>query len=158
MHFHSKMAWQPATYNIISCNHSNRLSHDNFHVLLFFVCTLDCQEPKTSKNFSHKTKTSQHPWLGEEIWDWPSLKDLVLWWWISVQFFHEGEICELKLHTVTCLTSHYIGKHRTNNVPQNHIKWPSTEPSLHRKSNYKPKFTYLPVYFYTCIYAHISTF
>ena len=40
-------------------------------------------------------------------------------------FFDAGEICEMRLHTVTCLAARYVGKqHRTNNEPQNSIKWP----------------------------------
>ena len=97
----------------------------------------DCPVPKTFKKFSHKKSTLlQHPWPGEEIRDSPGLKDLVLSWWIGVRFFDVGEICELRLHTVTCLASLYVGKqHWTNNEPQNRTKWRWIEPRLHRKSN-----------------------
>ena len=95
-----------------------------------------------TKNFqkiSHE-KTSQYPWLGEQIRNWPSLKDLALSWWISARSFDAGEICEFRLHTVTCLASLYVGKqYRTNNEPQNRIKWRWVEPRLHRKSNNIPK-------------------
>ena len=41
------------------------------------------------------------------------------------QFFDEEEICDSRLHTVTCLASHYVGKRRkSNNEPQNRKKWP----------------------------------
>ena len=37
--------------------------------------------------------------------------------------FDVGEICEMRLHMVTYLASHYVGKqHQTNNEPQNRIK------------------------------------
>ena len=40
-------------------------------------------------------------------------------------FFDAVEICEMRLHTFTCLAARYVGKqHRTNNEPQNGIKWP----------------------------------
>ena len=97
----------------------------------------DCPVPKTFKKFSHKKRTLlQHPWQGKEIRDWPGLKDLVLSWWIGAWFFYVGEICELRLHTVTCLASLYVGKqHWTNNELQNRTKWQWIEPRLHRKSN-----------------------
>ena len=42
---------------------------------------------------------------------------------ICERFFDAREICELRLHSVTCLASHYVGKqHRTNNHSQNRIK------------------------------------
>ena len=83
-------------------------------------------------------KTSQYSWLGQEISDWPCLRDLTVSWWISVRFFDAGEICELRLHTVTCLALLYVGKqHQTNNKPQNRVRWPWTESRLHRKSNNK---------------------
>ena len=94
------------------------------------------------KHFPQKTHRHTHDWLGEEIRDWPYLKDLSVSWWISAQFFDAGEICELRLHTVTCLASLYVGKqHRTNNELQNCIKWPWIEPRLHMKSNNRRKFT-----------------
>lgn len=79
------------------------------------------QNRKRSKHFLTKN-TSQYPWRGEEIRDVPGLKGLALLWLIGAQLFDAGEICELKLHTATCLASHYVGKrHRTNNEPQNRI-------------------------------------
>ena len=48
-----------------------------------------------------------------------TLRDLALSWWIGAQFFDAGEICESRLHIVTCLASLYVGKqHWTNNEPQ----------------------------------------
>ena len=98
------------------------------------------QNRKLSQHFPTKN-TSQYPWWGEEIRDSPGLKDLALPWRIGVPFLDAREICELRLHRVTCLASHYVGKqHQTNNEPQNRIKWPWIELRL-RKSNNKPKFT-----------------
>ena len=103
--------------------------------------TSDCPEPKPFNTFSHK-KHIAIPMTTEEIRDWPGLKDLALSWWIGARFFDAEEVCELRLHTVTCLASLYVGKqHQTNNEPQNRIKWPWIEPRLHRKSNNRPKFT-----------------
>ena len=70
--------------------------------------------------FAHK----KHIERGEEIRDSPCLKDLALSRRIGAQsVFVAGEICELRLHAVTCLASHYVEKqHRTNNEPQNRIK------------------------------------
>ena len=93
------------------------------------------------KIFTQKN-TSQYPWWGEMIRDSPGLKDSALSWRIGVRFFDAGEICQLRLHTVTCLASHNVGKqHRTSNEPQNRIKWPWIEPRLHRKSNNNLTFT-----------------
>ena len=70
--------------------------------------------------FPHK----KHIERREEIRDSPCLKDLALSRRIGAQsVFVAGEICELRLHAVTCLASHYVEKqHRTNNEPQNRIK------------------------------------
>ena len=70
--------------------------------------------------FPHK----KHIERREEIRDSPCLKDLALSRRIGAQsVFVVGEICELRLHAVTCLASHYVEKqHRTNNEPQNRIK------------------------------------
>ena len=108
--------------------------------------TSDGPVPKTFKKFSHKKSTlMQHPWPGEEIRDWPGLKDLALSWWIGLWFFDVGEISELRLHTVTCLASLYVGKqHWTNNEPQNRIKWRwIIEPKLHRKGNLQQAQVYI---------------
>ena len=70
-------------------------------VIEFPERTSDCPESKTFKNISQKN-TQQYPWRGKEIRDWPCLKDLTVSWWISARFFDAGEICELRLHTVTC--------------------------------------------------------
>ena len=59
--------------------------------------TSDCPEPKTFQKISHKIHMI-YPWRGEEIRDWPGLKDLALSWWIGARFFDAGEICELRLH------------------------------------------------------------
>ena len=61
---------------------------------------------------------------GEEIRDSPCLKDLALSRRIGAQsVFDAAEICELRLHAVTCRALHYVEKqHRTNNEPQNRIK------------------------------------
>ena len=80
--------------------------------------------PRTEsvQNISSQKNTSQYPWRREEIRDVPGLKGLALLWLIGARLFDAGEICELKLHTATCLASHYVGKrHRTNNEPQNRI-------------------------------------
>ena len=104
--------------------------------------TPDCPEPKTFNTFSHK-KHIAIPMTTEEIRDWPGLKDLALSWWIGALFFDAGEVCELKLQTVTCLASLYVGKQhrRISNKLQNRTKRPGIEPRLHRKSNNRPKFT-----------------
>ena len=75
------------------------------HVIIEFPeRTSDCQEPK----ISHKKHIAIL--ITREIRDWPCLKDLALSWWISAQFFDAGELCELRLHTVTCLASLYVGR------------------------------------------------
>ena len=38
------------------------------------------------------------PLRGEEIRDWPGLKDLALSWWMGARFFDAGEICESRMH------------------------------------------------------------
>ena len=106
-------------------------------------CTPDCPEPKTFNTFSNK-KHITIPMTREEIRDWPGLKDLAHSWWIGARFFDAGEICELRLQTVPCLASLYVGKqHRriTSNKPQNRIKRQWIEPRLHRKINKRPRFT-----------------
>ena len=96
----------------------------------------------------------------EEIRDWPGLKDLALSWWIGARFFDTGEVCELKLQTVTCLASLYVGKqHRriTSNKPQNRIKRPGIEPRFNtQKKQQKAQIYVSTIYFY--IYAYITTF
>ena len=50
-----------------------------------------------------------------------AFKDHSYWWRISALFFDTGEICEVRLHTVTCLALNDVGKqHQTNNEPPNH--------------------------------------
>ena len=49
--------------------------------------------------------------------DLSGLRVLALQWRIGA-LFSAGEICESRLHAVTCLASLYVGKqHRINNVP-----------------------------------------
>ena len=60
------------------------------------------QNQKLSKKFP-TINTLQYPGTGEEIRDWPGLKDLTVSWWIGARFFDAAEICELRLHTVTSL-------------------------------------------------------
>ena len=121
--------------------------------------TSDCPEPKTFKIFFHQKNTHRNThWQGEVIRDSPGLKDLALSWWIGARFFDAGEICELRLHTVSCLASHYVGKqHRTNNELQNRIKWSYIEPRLHRKSTNKPKFTWWNLFLYLFLYFYVFT-
>ena len=65
------------------------------------------------------------------------------------------EIWEFTLHIFTCITSLYVGKqHRTNNKPQNHVKWPWIEPRSHRKKQQYAQVYVSTIYCY--IYAHIS--
>ena len=60
------------------------------------------QNRMLSKQFPEKN-ISPYPWRGKEIRD-------------SARFFDAGETCELRLNTVTCLASHFVGKqHRTDN-------------------------------------------
>ena len=95
--------------------------------------TSDCPEPNTFKKISHKTQRNAHD-LALRIWRCHDE-------WIGARFFDEGEICKLRLHTVTCFASLYVGKqHRTNNEPPNSIKWPWIEPRIHRKIKNRHKF------------------
>ena len=88
------------------------------------------QNQKLLKKFP-TINTSQYPGIGEEIRDWPGLKDLTVSWWIGARLFDAAEICELRLHTVNYLASLYGRKqHRTNNETQNRIKWPRVKPRL----------------------------
>ena len=110
------------------------------HVVIEFPeLTSDCPESKTLKTFPTKN-TSQYLWPGEEIGNSPGLKGFgvltvnqcaVLWWgrdlWVETPHSH-----------LPC----FEGKqHRTNNKPQNCMKWSWIEPRLNRKSNNRPKFT-----------------
>ena len=95
---------------------------------------------ETFKNISHKKNTSQYLWPGEEIRNSLGLKGFgvltlnqcaVLWWgrdlWVETPHSH-----------LPC----FEGKqHRTNNKPQNCMKWSWIEPRLNRKSNNRLKFT-----------------
>ena len=88
------------------------------------------QNQKRSKKFP-TINTSQYSGIGEEIRDWPGLKDLTVSWWVGERVFDATEICELRLHTVNYLASLYGRKqHRTNNEAQNRIKWPRVKPRL----------------------------
>ena len=117
----------------------------------------------SAKNFQNifpqKSTLLEHPWRGEEIRDWPGLKDLVFSWWIGLRFFDVGEICELRLHTVTCLASLYVGKqHWTNNEPQNRIKWRwIIEPRLHRKSNLQQAQVYV-ISIFVSVFLHFNNY
>ena len=111
------------------------------HVVIEFPeRSSDCPEPKNFQKKFPQKNTSQYPWLGEGIRDWPCLKYLTVSWWIGrARFFDAGEICELRLHTVTCLASLYVGKqHQTNNEPQNRIKWPWIEPGYTEEATTGP--------------------
>ena len=110
------------------------------------------------KLFSQRS-TSQYPWRGKEIRNWPGLEDLALSRWIGARVFDAGEICESRLHTVTCLASLYVGKqHRTNNKPKNRIKWPWIEPTIGytEKATTGPSLRKYNLFLYN-IYAYIST-
>ena len=49
-------------------------------------------------------------------------QDLPVSWRIGPPFFDAGEICELRLDTVTCLASIYVGKqHQTTKDRQNYV-------------------------------------
>ena len=110
------------------------------------------QNQKLWKKFPTKN-TSQYPWPGEEIRDWPGLKDLALSWWIDARFVDAGEVCELRLHTVTFLASFCVGKqHRTNNEPQNRIKGPWLNPSCIEKATTGPSLGKYNLFLYLCLY------
>ena len=89
--------------------------------------TSDCAKPKTLKKFSYKKKKTHRNSHDEGKRD---ETDLALRIWLfygeTVRGSYDaGEICELRLHTVTCLASLHVGKqHRTNNESQNRIKRP----------------------------------
>ena len=74
------------------------------------------------------------------------------------RFFDAGEICELRLHTVTCLDSFYVGlkptpnKQRAAQPYKMAINWLQVTQKKHQHGQvYVSK-----NYFY--IYAHISSF
>ena len=128
----------PRGWAYLKCSRSSR----NWWSSSFLSARQIAQKRKLSKTFHTKKNTSQYPRWGEIIRDSPGLKDSALSWRIGVRFFDSGEICQLRMHTVTCLASHNLGKqHRTSNEPQNRIKWPWIEPRLHRKSNNNLTFT-----------------
>ena len=100
----------PRGWAYLKCSRSSR----NWWSSSFLSACQIAQNQKFSKIFSTKN-TSQYAWLGEEIRNWQCPKDLALSWWISARFFDATEICELRLHTVTCLAS--PGKQHRKNVP-----------------------------------------
>ena len=116
------------------------------------------QYQKLSKNFptkkAHYCNTHDQ---GKRYW--PGLKDLALSWWIGLRFFDVGEICELRLHTVTCLASLYVGKqHWTNNEPQNRIKWRwIIEPKLQRKGNLQLAQVYI-ISIFVPVFLHFNNY
>ena len=120
-----------------------------------FLCARQiARNQRLSKKFPTKN-TAQYPWLGEEMRDWPCLKDLALSWWISARFFDAAEICELRLHTVTCLALLYVGKqHRTNKEPQNRIKMNLAQVTENKQQQTQVHVS--TIYFY--IHVYISTF
>ena len=130
------------------------------HVVIEFPeRTSDCPEPKTLKKISTKNRDIAIPMTRGSLRDWPCLKDLALIWWISARFFDAGEICELRLHTVTCLASLYVGKqHRTNNEPQNLIIWPWIEHRFQRKSTATgPSSRKYNLYLFSYLYFYVLT-
>ena len=73
------------------------------------------------------------------------------------RFCYAGEIYEFRPHTVAFLSSHHVRKqHRTNNEPQNRIKWPWNDPSTQKKQK-KVQVYVITIYFYVSD-AYISTF
>ena len=73
------------------------------------------------------------------------------------RFCYAGEIYEFRPHTVAFLSSHHVRKqHRTNNEPQNRIKWPWNDPSTQKKQK-KVQVYVSTIYFYVSD-AYISTF
>ena len=123
--------------------------------------TSDCPEAKTFKDFSHKKKnTSQYPWWEEMIRDSPGLKDSALSWRIAVRFFDSGEICQLRMHTVTCLASHNLGKQqRTSNEPQNLIKINGHElsPGYTERVTIILRLRKWNIFLYRCLYFFVLT-
>ena len=105
------------------------------------------------KNFPQKN-TAQYPWLGEEMRDWPCLKDLALSWWISARFFDAAEICELRLHTVTCLASLYVGKHRTNSAKPYKNEF---SPGYREQATTDPSSRKHNLFLYSCLYFYVLT-
>ena len=73
------------------------------------------------------------------------------------RFCYAGEIYEFRPHTVAFLSSHHVRKqHRTNNEPQNRIKWPWNDPSTQKKQKQVQVYV-STIYFYVSD-AYISTF
>ena len=116
-----------------------------------------CPEPKTFENFPTKKHIAIPITRGRDkrlTWPWIDL-DLALSWRIGARLFDAGEICELRLHTVTCLASLYVGKqHRTNNEPQNSIKWRELRPGYTEKAITGPSLCKYNLFLYLCLYFY----
>ena len=138
--------------------HCSRSPRSNWYIVIEFPEHMsDCPEPKTFKKFSHKNKSQYiYPWWGElEIRDSLGLKDLARPWQISAWFFDVGEICELRLHTVACLASHYVfvGKqHRTNCERWNCINGHELSPGYTEKVTTNPSLCKWNLFLYLCLY------
>ena len=99
---------------------------------------LDCQEPKAFRIFSHQNRSAilMTNGKGERL----SLAWRIRWYrgearlvvlWCESNSWDE----DLRLHTLTRLASHNVGKqHRTNNDPQNHRKRPRIKPTKELQS------------------------
>ena len=115
------------------------------------------QNQKTFENFPTKKHIAIPITRGRDkrlTWPWIDL-DLALSWRIGARLFDAGEICELRLHTVTCLASLYVGKqHRTNNEPQNSIKWRELRPGYTEKAITGPSLCKYNLFLYLCLYFY----
>ena len=96
------------------------LTYSNFDLgTQFFL--LDIGESVARAVFACTKNTSQYPWRWEKIKDSESP--------IGARFFDAGEICKLRLHTVTCLPS--LWRKTAPNKQQ--AAWPWIDPRLHTK-------------------------
>ena len=94
----------------------------------------------------------------EEIRDWPGLKDLALSWWIGARFFDAGEVCELKLQTITCLASLYVGKqHRRRRRSKTVQKGQELSPGYSEKATTDPNLRKYNLFLYLCLYFYVLT-
>ena len=97
-------------------------------------------------------------WRDQRFWRLPGLSGLVAFMakrymrcslWINYKW---------RLHTVIFVASPAEGKHhRTNDEPQNRIKWSWIEPRLQRKSTNQPKFTWWNLFLYLFLYFYVFT-
>ena len=87
-----------------------------------FTAQRVCPETKNFKKCPHKKKKNIA--IPKGIRDtYLAKQDLPVSWRIGPPFFDAGEICELRLDTVTCLTSIYVGKqHQTTKDRQKPCK------------------------------------